>query len=109
MKKFEFNENGVCINPDVLGGNDYQNSIRTYCKNGKWFADVCYTFTGQDWQGGMHGVQGEYDTKRDAVLAACKHLQDKIKYAKSHWKVDTTDSQACVDKAYQEVNQLSLF
>lgn len=131
MKKYLFNDSNVCINADRFGeiicttGLARHQYISVACKpNGKWVFGVTYGFD----HNGMGSFAPaldyeEYTTQRDAVIAGCKYIKNIAdKQDRTHretysvsmdgerFAVDTCNNmRRCVELAYSQVNELTLF
>lgn len=126
-KQYKFNEFDVCTNPDILGEVGLFNQISVaQAPNGKWGYGISYQFDQADGSGGCWGVSLEccrYQSRREAVLEACQRIKiiadrqentgedtyevtangNKRKPCTCH------DMRECVEKAYNEVSQQTLF
>lgn len=138
MKHYEWNDCGVCTNPDTFGVPEnpmygltthYGNKISVaMAPDGTWRYGVWYQFD-QDSAGGCHGTSLKYgevfQSQREAVLAGVKYLQGIVKKQKETQQqcyVSVNDSehfvkhpsttirmQECIELAFNQVSQTSLF
>lgn len=132
MKEYLFNDCGVCMNPDKFGEIKCDTGLlpTQYISvakkpNGRWTYGLNYAY---DHNGaGLFAAslkKEDYPTQRDAVIAGCRHINDKIaEQEKTHSEtytaylddeeepiVDTCKNmRKCVELAYNQVTQLTLF
>lgn len=111
-KQFEFNDSGVCTNPNKYGL-DWRNEIRTaQLPNGKWVVGFSYQF--DDCEGGGRGAWAKdtdlYDTEREAAMAGIRYFEKRA--AMRHFERGDkrrAGIDACIEYVYTMFNQLTLF
>jgi hypothetical protein len=89
MKKYRFNENGECLNPDRFSMRGYRrqyNRIDLYLKEGLWYASFSFS-------GSTRGISGKLetgkDTKEQAVIECLIRL-DRFMSCEENGETDKT-------------------
>lgn len=111
--KFIFNENGVCTNPEKVGlvqDGAFECYISVAINsNGKYVVGHSYSETVGDFHGSSSPCSdsnGLFDTKREAVLFEISRIKSSIKRS---WEKNWANTQLMLQKAFDEVSQMSLF
>lgn len=88
MKEFVFNDDDICLNPNVIERYVDEKklfcephfSIETACYNNKWTwgYDVMIHNQGGGCGAGRADFEKKYDTEKEAIKAACKHIRSYL-------------------------------
>lgn len=117
MKEYIFNDCGSCTNADEVGYIDFCNYISVaQCPDGLWRYGYCFRFDAPDMYGGGFAVSSHmaewnkgYTTRNDAIIAAIMYLKDLVKRNTEYTEEQHKNIDKCIEKAYMEITQLSLF
>ena len=114
MKKFTFNKNNVCENPNLYVVLPKQNSavdfltIRTFQKNGKWHGSILMIFNYFGMAGG--DCKTAYDTEKEAYNAqkidALRYIQQNISKEADRKEITNINEKF---NHFPDSTQLSLF
>lgn len=112
MKKYEFNIYGICINPDkisIVGGTCIyvaQSKVSGWVYGFKWETDNKQN--GGGYAPSIQHLEKDIKSKREAVIQAIKALRN-IAARESRQGFGVQGINECCNKAFDEVNQTSLF